>query len=94
MCTDGHDERDVRSFRLADSKGAGLVAYLQRQVLADELCGNMRTHLARDNFTDELVGYFTLKAGLVSVNEERDGDNVELDTVRGLSLLTSPWRAA
>jgi hypothetical protein len=54
----------------------------------------MRTHLARDNFTDELVGYFTLKAGLVSVNEERDGDNVELDTVRGLSLLTSPWRAA
>lgn len=94
MCTDGHDERDVRSFRLADSKGAGLVAYLQRQVLTDELRGTMRTHLARDNFTDELVGYFTLKAGLVSVNEERDGDNVELDTVRGLSLLTSPWRAA
>ena len=54
----------------------------------------MRTHLARDNFTDELVGYFTLKAGLVSVNEERDGENVEFDTVRGLSLLTSPWRAA
>ena len=83
---DGRDEGDIRSFRPVDPKGAGLVAYLQRQALTDELRGTMRTYLVRDNFTDELVAYFSLKAGLVSVNEKRDGENVEFDTVPGIEL--------
>ena len=29
--------------------------------------GNMRTYLVRENQSSELVGYFSLKAGLVSL---------------------------
>lgn len=83
---DGRDERDIRAFQPVDPKGAGLVAYLQSRAIADELRSTMRTYLVRDNLTDELVGYFSLKAGLVSVNEERDGESVEFDTVPGVEL--------
>lgn len=83
---DGRDERDMRAFTPIDERGAGLVDYLQRQALTDEIRGVMRTYLVRDNLTDELVGYFSLKAGLVSVNEELDGDSVEFDTVPGVEL--------
>ena len=83
---DGRDERDIRAFEPVDPRGMGLVAYLQRQALSDELRGTMRTYLVRDNLTDELVGYFSLKAGLVSVNESGDAGGIEFDTVPGVEL--------
>ena len=36
----------------------------------DERVGLMRSYLVRHKHTDECVGYFSLKAGLVSVNEK------------------------
>lgn len=84
---DGRDQRDIRAFTPIDERGAGLVYYLQKHAIMDEVRGTMRTYLVRDNLTDDLVGYFSLKAGLVSVNEEHDGENVEFDTVPGVELV-------
>ena len=83
---DGRDERDIRAFIPIDERGSGLVAYLQDRAVMDELRSTMRTYLVRDILTDELVGYFSLKAGLVSVNEERYGESVEFDTIPGIEL--------
>ena len=83
---DGRDERDIGGFTPVDERGAGLVRYLQTQALPDEVRGTMRTYLVRDTLTDGLVGYFSLKAGLVSNDEERDGDVVEFDTLPGVEL--------
>lgn len=48
---DGRDERDIRAFTPIDERGAGLVDYLQRQALTDEIRGVMRTYLVRDNLS-------------------------------------------
>lgn len=83
---DGRDERDIREFTPVDERGSGLVWYLQRRALTDELLGTMRTYLVRDNLTGGLVGYFSLKAGLVSINEERGEGAAEFGTIPGVEL--------
>ena len=50
--------------------------YLKEEALADEADGLMRTYLVRHGVTGELVGYFSLKAGLVALNEKRMPDLV------------------
>lgn len=63
------DEEDIRNFRTRDSKGMGLVTYIRQQSFIDESLNTMRTYIVRDNSTSEMVGYFSLKAGLISCNE-------------------------
>lgn len=46
----------------------------------------MRTYLVRDKDTDELAGYFSLKAGLATHNEEQEGQRIEFDTIPGVEL--------
>ena len=46
----------------------------------------MRTYVVRDNFSSEMVGYFSLKAGLVSVNEVHTEDEVTFDTIPGVEV--------
>ncbi len=66
------DIADIKSFEIAHPEtGAGLERYLKYHALFDEHSGVMRTYLVRFKSTHECVGYFSLKAGLVSVNEER-----------------------
>ena len=83
---DETDERDVMLFEPVDASGAGLALYLQNMAFAEEDAGTMRTYLVRDNVTDELVGYFSLKAGLVSLDERKDDENPQFDTVPGIEL--------
>lgn len=81
------DERDIMAFRPVDPRGAGLTAYLQRLAFPEELAGVMRTYLVRDRDNDELAGYFSLKAGLVTQDEvQLGGGRAELDTVPGVEL--------
>ena len=63
------DEEDILNFSVRDEKGKGLVYYLQHDAVLDENNGRMRTYIVRDNATSEMVGYFSLKAGLLSYNE-------------------------
>ena len=74
------DEEAILSFR--SSRGPGLERYLRFFAFTDESSGEMRTYLVRDIETGELVGYFSVKAGLVSMNEGEDG----FDTAPGIEL--------
>ena len=87
MSVKTRDIADIKSFEIAHPEtGAGLEWYLKYQALFDEHSGVMRTYLVRFKSTQECVGYFSLKAGLVSVNEERASNGITFDTVPGVEL--------
>ncbi len=52
----------------------------------DEDSGNMRTYIVRDNRSGDMVGYFSLKAGLISLNEVVENDGIKFDTLPGVEL--------
>ena len=81
-----NDQRDILAFSVRDERGAGLVNYLQRFAFSDEESRDMRTYLVRNNRTSELAGYFSLKAGLASLNEEKSGERAEFDVMPGIEL--------
>lgn len=78
---------DTNIFSIARKEGQGLLNYLQNYAVKDEKQGIARTYLVRDNNTDELVGYFSLKASLVTINERKDvNGNIIFDTVPAVEL--------
>ncbi len=78
---------DIKAFEIAHPEtGGGLEWYIKYQALFDEHSGVMRTYLVRLKRTGECVGYFSLKAGLVSVNEESTPGGNTFDTVPGVEL--------
>ena len=82
----GNDLQDIQSFSVKDVRGAGLADYLKDIAVDDENNGIMRTYLVRDNNSLELVGYFSLKAGLISFNEGGTGAVADFDTLPGVEL--------
>lgn len=64
------DKKDNQNFTVRNQKGAGLVNYIQHLAFQDEEDGIMRIYIVRDNQSSEMVGYFSLKAGLISLNEQ------------------------
>ena len=81
-----NDLQDIQSFSVKDIRGAGLADYLKDIAVDDENNGIMRTYLVRDNNSSELVGYFSLKAGLISFNEGGTGAVADFDTLPGVEL--------
>ena len=63
--------RLIWTFTSTNKNGEGLVRYLWHDAIPDELSDIMRTYFVIDEETNELVGYFSLKAGMVSVNEQK-----------------------
>lgn len=59
----------IDNFFIETPEGQGLSTYLKEYSCQDESEKDMRTYLVRDIETDECVGYFSLKAGLISLNE-------------------------
>lgn len=90
------DIQAIDSFTVDAPEGQGLSAYLKEYSCAEELDRSMRTYLVRDIITDECVGYFALKAGLISLNEievevedTETGEHTtvkEFDTLPGVEL--------
>ena len=66
--------------------GKGLEIYLKDYAIQDEQDGRMRTYLVRYKATNECVGYFSLKAGLISINETRQLETELFDTLPGVEL--------
>lgn len=58
---------DLSSFTV--DAGYGLLYYLQHTAMFDEASGDASTYVVLTKYTDEIVAYFTLKTGLVSLNE-------------------------
>lgn len=85
-----NDEADIMNFTVDREGGQGLLNYIQYHAFPEEDMGIMRTYLVRDNKSSELVGYFSLKAGLVSLNEREivaNDDNGEKTTVTAFDTL-------
>ena len=81
------DFADVMAFEVSHPEtGRGLELYLKQQAWQDEQSGLMRSYLVRFIPTKECVGYFSLKAGLVSINEDITQDVVSFDTVPAVEL--------
>ena len=49
-------------------EGKGLQIYLQKYAYKDETCGCARTYLVKDVISGDLVAYFTLRTGLITVS--------------------------
>ncbi|MBR5178622.1 MAG: hypothetical protein IKW90_07495 [Lachnospiraceae bacterium] len=62
----------IKNFSVDRPEGYGLEMYLKEYACEDEKNHEMRTYLVRDIDTDELVGYFSLKAGLISLDEKEE----------------------
>ncbi len=87
---------DINGFTIDAPEGQGLSVYLKEYSCDEELDRDMRTYLVRDIVTDECVGYFSLKAGLISLNEieteiedAKTGEHKtirEFDTLPGVEL--------
>ena len=80
------DERDVLHFSVAAPDGQGLVNYLKYMAFPEEESGTMRTYLIHDDYSSEMVGYYSLKAGLISVNEVHTVDGIGFDTIPGVEV--------
>ena len=81
-----NDEQDILTFTVKDPHGQGLVDYLRLMAFPEEDAGTMRTYIIRDTFSSEMVGYFSLKAGLISVNEVHTEEEVTFDTIPGVEV--------
>lgn len=79
-------DKELSDFSVRYNAGEGLVKYLWGFAEKDESDNVMRTYIVRDNKTDELVGYFSLKAGMISVNETKYDDRDMFDTMPGVEL--------
>ena len=77
---------EISEFQIKHSEGQGLVSYLCGFAESDEENSLMRTYIVRDCFTDEFVGYFSLKAGMISANEQNSGIGDSFDMIPGVEL--------
>ena len=81
------DMEDIAKFSVVhNDTGKGLVNYLQKYAMSDEHDGAMRTYIVRFKSTHECVGYFSLKAGLVSLREAQINGETVFDTLPGGEL--------
>lgn len=72
---------DLSNFRC--KKGYGLEYYLKHNAIPDEKIKMSRTYLVRTSDTKELVAYFTLRTGLITVSR---GVLKGFDTYTGIEL--------
>ena len=78
-----HLSEDINLSEFIVSKGYGLEYYLKNQALPEEKEGISRTYIIRSTVTDELVAYFTLRSGLITVSR---GFGKGFDTYTGIEL--------
>lgn len=78
----------IGAFEIKRKNAQGLAVYIREYAVEEEKDGVARTYLVMDRETDELVGYFSLKAGDITVNERKNNRTgmVEFDSVPGVEL--------
>ena len=81
-----NDFDDIQKFSVKDERGDGLVNYIKNFAFDDEKRKSMRTYLVKTKKKSELVAYFSLKAGLISLNEGKTNEIANFDTLPGIEL--------
>lgn len=88
----------LQKFHVAEETGLGLEMYLKRYAVSDEMSHETRTYLVKDNVTDEIVGYFSLKTGMVASRKKRSLFHMEIDSLPAVELanfaVNSAYKAA
>ncbi len=77
---------EINSFSVKYKDGLGLVNYLYGTAEFEEENNVMRTYVVRDNMSGEFAAYFSLKAGMMSINEQKVGNSDFFDTRPGIEL--------
>ena len=80
------DAKDIKSFAVSPKNCEGLAHYLKYEALLDESSNKMRTYLVRDNYSHELVAFFSLKAGLISTESNDEETESFINTFPGIEL--------
>lgn len=78
--------RLIQKFHVATETGIGLELYLKKYAVSDEISHEARTYLVKDNVTDEIVGYFSLKTGMVASRRKWNFFHMDIDSVPGVEL--------
>lgn len=86
LLANNENSRLISIFQVSESTGLGLETYLKQRAVYDETHKDARTYLVKDKTTHELVGYFSLKAGMVSTSETKRFFTREFDSVPGIEL--------
>lgn len=76
----------IKGYKTAKKTGYGLERYLKEFAYEDEKEHMANTYLVKDKTSNELVGYFSVKAGMVSTSERRNGLFTSFDAVPGIEL--------
>lgn len=88
----------IQKFHVAEKTGLGLEMYLKRYAVSDEMAHEARTYLVKDNVTDEIVGYFSLKTGMVASKKKRSLFHMEIDSLPAVEFanfaVNSAYKAA
>lgn len=88
----------IQKFHVAEETGLGLEIYLKKYAISDELSHEARTYLVKDNVTNEIVGYFSLKTGMVASRKKWNFFQTEIDSLPAVELanfaVNSAYKAA
>lgn len=77
---------DFSEFKGTNSDSGFLISYIQKVARKDETSNIARTYIVLDSETDEIVAYFSLKAGFVSFNEIKKFFKISFDTIPSVEL--------
>ena len=62
------DKDDISKFVIKRRQGRGLEVYLKEVALQQEAIGESRTYIIRERECNQIVAYFTLRTGLITVS--------------------------
>jgi hypothetical protein len=69
LLTSGKNLEDIKHFYVSKETGKGLEDYLKENAEYEERRKLNRTYLVKAKDTDEIVGYFSLRAGLFTIDD-------------------------
>lgn len=76
----------IQTFRVIKETGLGLEYYLKKAAVSDEINHQARTYLVKEKGTNDLVGYFSLKAGTVATKVRKTFLHLEMDSIPAIEL--------
>lgn len=83
ILSEGVSKDDISGFFIERNTGQGLAKYLKFWAYEDSVNNRSKTYLILDNDSNEIVAYFTLKAGMMLENVQFR----RFDTVPGIELM-------
>ncbi|MCR5125796.1 MAG: hypothetical protein K6B43_11475 [Treponema sp.] len=77
----------INEFAINNRSGYGLELYLKQTAIPDEKNGLNSTYLVKDKITNEIVGYFSLKTGLFTIEiDSEDSKSEYFDSIPAVEL--------